>query len=128
MHPRPTWFRDPNVDVFVVSETKEDGDAVVHFVDRTFLPKHQMPRSALYPLQRAKFGGLLVNIPAAPEVYLCNAYGASWATEASLANAHSDRSGRHQLSEGDLVPALPTGPIARTAEELNGLLPLSPSS
>ena len=141
-----------------MTETKEAADSdttTVHFVDRSFLPRHHMPRSALYPLRRVPFGEGSVYVPAEPEVInygtnfvpglphvaliewmqalfsyqenhislflqvmLDNAYGKSWRTEASLSNAHSQRSGRVQLREGDLVPARPTGPCARSVEEL----------
>ncbi len=42
----------------------------------------------------------------------------AWQEEASLANAHSARSGRVPLAEGDFAPARPFGPLARSVEEL----------
>ena len=77
-----------------------------------------MPRSALYPLRRVPFGSIEVSIPAQPEVLLDASYGTTWRTEASLANAHSDRSGKFRLSKEDMVPARPTMPIMPNAAEL----------
>lgn len=118
----PTWFRDPNIDIFVATERHNDAsesDPEIEFIDSGFLPRMKMPRSALYPLKRMPFGELSISVPAQPEVLLDASYGSSWRTEASLANAHSDRSGRVQLAPGDYRPATPTSPVAKT---LKGLL------
>ncbi len=70
------------------------------------------------PLRRAPFGPRDIAVPARPEVLLDASYGKAWPEEASLANAHSARSGRVPLAEGDFAPAQPFGPLARSVEEL----------
>ena len=85
----PTWFRDPNVDVFVACESQ--AGTTITFVDENFLPTHTMPRRALFPLRQLRFGELSVNVPAEPETVLDAAYGESWRREASLATRRPPR-------------------------------------
>ena len=100
-------------------DRRQDSGPIVGFVDSNFLPRMKMPRSSLYPLRRVPFGELSVSVPAHPEVLLDASYGPSWRTEASLANAHSSRSGRVALDpQRDFVPASPVGPLMRSVQEL----------